>query len=148
MSHYEHSDGIITRGFWFAGAFNVAAVLVFSKFFTNAMLASLDSVVFSWLGMVAIILWGLAYASVANSYQSVPYLVLVFFAEKMIYTLAWLMWLANNAGTLPSLFAESPLTAVAFASYGAADFAFGLFFLWVAIKGFRETRNRLTITTR
>jgi hypothetical protein len=138
MSHYEHSDSIITKGFWSAGAFNIAAILVFSKFFTNSLLSSLDPIVFSWLGLVAIILWGFAYCSVANSYQSVPYLVLVFVIEKMVYTVAWLMWLANNGGTLPSLFAESPLTAVAFASYGAADFVFGLFFLWAAIKGFRR----------
>jgi hypothetical protein len=68
----------------------------------------------------------------------VPYLVLVFFGEKMLYTAAWLAWLARNGDTLPSLFDESPLTAAAYASYGAADFAFGLFFLWAALRGFRK----------
>lgn len=138
MSHDEHSNSIITKGFWLAGAFNVVGVLVFSKIFTNSLLTSLDPVVFSWLGLVAIMLWGFAYCSVAKSYQFVPYLLLVFFVEKMIYTVTWAQWLTRNGSTLPSLFSESPLTAMCYAIYGAGDFVFGLFFLWVAIKGFQR----------
>ena len=67
-----------------------------------------------------------------------PYVVLVFFGEKMLYTVAWLTWLADNGGSLSSVFTQSALTAVALASYGAADFAFGLFFLWAAIGAFRN----------
>lgn len=134
MPHNEHSHSLITKGFWLAGGYNVFGVLVFSKVFTNSLLSSLDPVVFSWLGLVSIMLWGLAYSSVAKAYQAVPYLVLVFFVEKMIYTVTWLTWLSRNASTLPSLFAESPLTATCYSIYGAGDFIFGLFFLWVAIK--------------
>ena len=138
MSRDKHSGSIITVGFWLAGAYNITGALVFSKFFTNSLLSSLDPVVFSWLGLVSIILWGIAYCSVARSYQSVPFLLLVFFVEKMIYTTTWLMWLAKNGSTLPSLFSQSPLTATCFSTYGAGDFAFGLFFLWVAVNGFRK----------
>lgn len=138
MSPNEHPNSIITKGFWLAGTFNVIGVLVFSKIFTNSLLSSLDPAVFSWLGLVAIMLWGFAYCSVAKSYQFVPYLLLVFFVEKMIYTLTWAKWLAKNGSTLPSLFSESPLTAMFYSIYGAGDFAFGLFFLWVAIKGFQK----------
>ena len=137
MSRNERSNSIITKGFWAAAAFNVGGVLAFSKVFTNSLLSSLDPVVFSWLGLVGIMLWGFAYCSVAKSYQSVPYLLLVFFVEKMIYTTTWAMWLAKNGSTLPSLFSESPLTATLFTIYGAGDFIFGLFFLWVAINSLR-----------
>ena len=138
MSYSEHPNSIITKGFWLAGAYNVAGILIFSKFFTNSLLSSLDPAVFSWLGLISITLWGLAYCSVAKSYQSVPYLVLVFSVEKMLYTMTWLKWLSKNWSTLPSLFSESPLTATAYSIYGAGDFAFGVFFLWVAIKALRK----------
>lgn len=141
MYRDEYSDSLITKGFWLAAANNIMGVLVVSKFFTNSLLTSLDPAVFSWLGLVAIMLWGLAYCSVAKSYQFVPYLVLVFFIEKMIYTTTWLMWLAKNGRTLPSLFSESPLTATFYSIYGAGDFAFGVFFLWVAIKSLRKVKE-------
>jgi hypothetical protein len=141
MSHDGHYDSIISKGFWAAGAYNITGALLFSKFFTNTLLTSLDPVVFSWLGLVSIILWGMAYISVAKSYPFVPYLLLVFFVEKMIYTATWLHWLVKNGSTLPSLFSESPLTAICFAVYGSGDFAFGLFFLWLAMKILRERQD-------
>jgi hypothetical protein len=135
MPPSEHPNPVITKGFWLAGAYNIFGVLFFSKLFTNSLLSSLDPAVFSWLGLVAVMLWGLAYCSVAGSYQSVPYLLLVFVLEKMIYTVTWLTWLIKNGSSLPALFSESPLTATYYSIYGAGDFLFGLFFLWVVIKG-------------
>ena len=140
MFHAKYPESRIVKGFWFAGAYNIFGVLVFSKFFTNSLLSSLDPAVFSWFGLIAIMLWGFAYCSVAKSCQSVPYLVLVFFVEKMIYTITWLKWLARNWSTLPSLFPESPVTALFYSVYGAGDFIFGLFFLLVAIKGFQKRK--------
>ncbi len=67
-------------------------------------------------------LWGFAYCSVAKSYQSVPYLLLVFFVEKMIYTITWARWLIENGSTLPALFSESALTATFFSIYGPGTF--------------------------
>lgn len=140
MPHHGHPDSRITKGFWLAGAYNILGVLLFSKLFTNSLLSTLDPAVFSWLGLVAVMLWGLAYCSVARSYQAVPHLLLVFVLEKMIYTATWLMWLIRNGRTLPSLFSESPLTATYYSIYGAGDFIFGLFFLWVALKILRERK--------
>ena len=137
MPYDKHPNPIVTVGFWLAGAYNITGALLFSKLFTNTLLTSLDPVVFSWLGLVSIMLWGIAYISVAKSYPSVPCLLLVFFVEKMIYTATWLSWLVKNGSTLPSLFSESPLTAICFAVYGSGDFVFGLFFLWLAVKGHR-----------
>jgi len=134
MSISKPQNSIITKGFWIAGAFNIVGVLIFSKCFTNALLSSIDPMVFSWFGLVGIILWGLAYCSVARCYSFVPYLILVFFVEKMVYSIIWMMWLFKHGDMLPSIFTESPLTATFYSIYGAGDFMFGLFFLWVALK--------------
>lgn len=138
MSSNQPATSLITKGFWLAGAYNVGGVLTFSQFFTNDLLSANDPAVFSWLGLVAIMLWGAAYASVGRSYQAVPYLVLLFFIEKMLYVVTWLLWLSKNASALPALFAESPLTAMFYSVYGAGDLLFGLFFLWVALGVLRQ----------
>jgi len=122
----------------FAGVFNVIGFVLFSMFFTNSLLSSLDPTVMSRAGLGAILLWGLAYASVSRCYRSVPYLVLVFCLEKLYYTAAWLIWLSKKGDTLPALFSESPLTAMFYSMYGAGDFAFALFFLWVAVNTLRN----------
>lgn len=127
-----HPNSLITKGFWLAGAYNILGVLTFSQCFTNTLLSATDPAIFSWFGLISIMLWGAAYASVAKSYQAVPYLVLLFFVEKMLYVMTWLMWLSKNLDSLPTLFAESPLTAIFYSIYGAGDLLFGLFFLWVA----------------
>ncbi len=132
MPNNQHANSLITKVFWLAGGYNIVGVLTFSQFFTNSLLSATDPAVFSWLGLVSIMLWGVAYTSVAKAYRAVPYLVLLFFVEKMLYVLTWLMWLSKNANTLPALFAESPLTAIFYSIYCAGDLVFGLFFLWVA----------------
>lgn len=141
MNYAVMSDRAIAKGFVLAGAVNVFGMLVVSKLFTNTLLGATDPAVFSWLGQVAIVLWGLAYWAVAQSYRSVPYLVVVFFVEKMVYTVTWLVWLTQNGHLLPSIAAESPLTAGFFVIYGAGDFAFALFFGWVAMKTLTEGRT-------
>ena len=139
MSAASITHSRISKGFWLAGAYNVGGVLSFSQFFQNDLLFSNDPLVFSWVGLAAIILWGLAYAAVAQSYRAVPYLVLLFFLEKMLYVVTWLLWLAEHGERWPELFVLSPLTAVFFAVYGAGDLLFGLFFLWVGVGTLRGT---------
>ncbi len=81
------------QGFILAGIYNLVGILGFTQFFTDRTLMENDPIVFSWLGQIAIILWGLAYLSVARSFWNVPYLVVVFCLEKMLYAGAWLYWL-------------------------------------------------------
>lgn len=121
-----------SKGFWLAGGYNVFGILLFSRLFTNPTLAAVDPVVFSQLGQVVIVLWGIAYWSAAKAYRQVPLLVLVFAIEKLVFALTGLTWLIEKGNTLPALAAQSPLTALFFAAYGAGDFAFFLFFTWVA----------------
>ena len=141
MNYAAPSDRAITGGFVLAGAFNVFGMLAVSRLFANPLLSASDPAVFSWLGQVAIVLWGLAYWAVARSYRYVPYLVLVFFIEKMVYATTWLLWLLDKDHSLASVASESLVTAIFFGVYGAGDFAFGLFFGWVALKVLRGGRS-------
>ena len=124
MNYNASPDRAITGGFILAGAFNVFGMLAVSRFFTNPLLNATDPAVFSWFGQVAIVLWGLAYWAAARSYWHVPYLVLVFCVEKMIYAVTWLIWLLQKGHTLNGVAAESLPTAIFFGAYGAGDFAF------------------------
>lgn len=115
-------------------------MLTVSKLFTNPLLADNDPAVYSWLGQIAVVLWGCAYLAVARSYQHVPILLLVFFVEKMVYLTAWLMWLANKGHMLPQIEAMSPITAGFFMTYGAGDGLFGLFFGMMYIMALKQSR--------
>lgn len=133
MKFSPAQDLWIKRTLWLAAAYNVIGILVFSLGLQNPLLQKYDPDVFSCFGQVGIILWGLAYAASIPSYPSLPWLFLVFFVEKMAYFLHWVNWLLKNGTQLPALFAESPVTALFFSVYGAGDFLFGLFFLWLGV---------------
>jgi len=132
-----------TLGFRLAAATNILGVLVFSWGLTNERLTELSPIVFSRFGLISIMLWGMAYWAVASSYLAVPFLVAVFAIEKLIYVITWVIWIKEHGGELPSLFTESPLTATFFSIYGQIDLAFGLFFAFAAMQGFRgESKPR------
>ena len=135
-----HSVSLATAGFLAAGASNIVGMLAVSKLFTNPLLAANDPAVFSWLGQIAVVLWGFAYLAVARSYHRVPFLLFVFFIEKMVYVVAWLLWLSNKGHTLPQIAASSPMTAGFFTAYGASDALFGLFFGVMCIRALKESR--------
>jgi hypothetical protein len=46
--------------------------------------------VFGRLGVIFIMLWGLAYLSICYTYVNVPYLVLLFALEKLTYVLIYI----------------------------------------------------------
>lgn len=97
-----------------------------------------DPVVFSWVGQLGIILWGMAYLSVSKSFWKVPHLIAVFAIEKMLYAVAWAIWLFDNQDDLNELSQSSPLMWAFFSTYGFGDFLFGIFFgvvAWFAFKG-------------
>lgn len=114
--------------FILAGLYNLAGILVPTRFFTDQTIAQVDPVVFSWLGQVGIILWGLAYLSVSRHFFKVPQLVAVFAIEKAVYVVAWLTWLTNHQ------LAEAGNLQGFFAIYGLGDLVFGLLFAILAIK--------------
>jgi hypothetical protein len=55
----------ITKGFIIAALMN-ATVLIFSKLFTNSTIPEFDPQVMSNFGLLMILIWGLAYMSVAK----------------------------------------------------------------------------------
>ena len=125
------SHSIIRKGFIAAGLMNLS-VLIFSRGFTNAVIAEYDAELMSDVGLLLIILWGLAYISVANNYQHVKWLVGVFALEKFIYGCAWIRWMSNHS--LADVAAKDKMAAAFYATYGLNDWVFCLFFLFVFIQ--------------
>ena len=125
---------MIPLGFRVAGLTNIIGVLVFSLAFTNERLMSLSPVVFSRFGLISVMLWGAAYLAVATRYDAVPSLAGIFAVEKLVYVVTWVMWLQDHGQALKGLVSEAPLTGVFYAIYGPLDFAFGVFFAYVAVR--------------
>lgn len=121
-------------GFIAAGAANIAGVLTATLFFTNPLVEAQFPQVFSDFGMLAIMLWGLAYIAVATDHARVPWLVGVFALEKAAYVATWLIWFNARGDSLGALFEQSFVTGLFYSVYGANDLLFGLFFAWVFLK--------------
>lgn len=119
---------IFRLGFLLAGIANVGGILFFSKFFTNTAMAEASPVVMSNFGQLMIIVWGFAYISVMNSYESVPWLSLLFTVEKLIYVITWVLWFQNNDLTL--LYTKDLFAGMFYTVYGLNDFLSMLFFAW------------------
>lgn len=131
-------EQVITAGFIVAGCVNVLGIPAFSRFFTNTLMMTVDAGTFSSVGLAVIMLWGLAYIAASGIYTLVPAVTAVFALEKFFYTAVWGRWLWNHAGDLNALYAQDALTGFFYSVYGINDFLFGVFFLWVCIKVWRE----------
>ena len=117
-----------------AGLVNIVGVLVVTRAFTSDYPTQLDPHVFSWLGLVSIMLWGAAYIAVSRAYHHIPVLLAVFFVEKLVYFGAWLQWILDPPVPLADISEKSKIVGAFFAGYGMIDLAFGLFFLWVLLQ--------------
>ena len=121
----------ITKGFVIAGLMNMA-VLVFSRFFTNPIIPESDPDVMSNFGLLMIVVWGLAYISIAKNYHNVKWLVGVFAVEKLIYGFIWTKWMLNN--NVLDVFAKDIMAGMFYTIYGVNDWMFFIFFLLVFIR--------------
>ena len=119
---------IFRIGFLLAGVANVGGILFFSKLFTNTAMAEASPMVMSSFGQLMISVWGFAYISVMNSYESVPWLSLLFTLEKLIYVTTWVVWFQNNDLTL--LYTKDFFAGMFYTVYGLNDFLSMLFFGW------------------
>lgn len=124
----------IRRGFLFAGSVNIVGILIFTKLFSNELLQSLDPGVFSTVGIISIILWGMAYASVAGCFECVPFISGVFAIEKFFYAIVWAGWLKSNLDNLSGIYQQDLVTGVFYSVYGLNDCIFGVFFTIVFIR--------------
>lgn len=122
---------LIYYGFLAAGLANIGGVLVATQGFSSPVVAQHYPAVFSDFGMLAIILWGLAYIAVARAHAAVPWLVAVFAIEKAVYVLTWVVWMNANSASLAAIQEQSVTAWLFYLVYGANDLVFGLFFAWV-----------------
>jgi hypothetical protein len=118
------------KGFIIAGLMNMSA-LIFSRFFTNATIPEFDSVVMSNFGLLMIVIWGLAYVSIAKNFHYVKWLVGVFAIEKFIYGYVWITWLINN--NIKDVYEKDLMAGMFYSMYGINDWIFFVFFAFVFI---------------
>jgi hypothetical protein len=130
------SKKFIQYGFIAAGLTNVVGGLIFSKFFSNDFLSSLQPDVLSNFGVIGIILWGLAYIAVAKDFGAVKWLVAVFAMEKFAYAIVWAKWITAN--DFSQVLEQDILTGIFYSIYGPSDFTFGVFFAVVAWRLFKK----------
>lgn len=132
------NNELIRKGFITAGLMNMTA-LIFSRFFTNEVIPAYDPVVMSNFGLLMIVVWGVAYISVAKNYHTVKWLVGVFAAEKFIYSFIWTRWMLNNQ--VSEVLAKDTMAGIFYAVYGLNDWIFFLFFSMVFLRLIKSTHN-------
>lgn len=128
----------LTQIFWAAGIYNIVGVLLFSMGFTNKFLGEYYPTIFSNFGLIAIMLWGLAYISVSRVFDKVPYLMFVFVIEKLVYVISWIYFLVVFGPLLTEIYQRTLLSGLFLTVYGFGDLVFGCFFAWVGIKIIRK----------
>ena len=129
------NNKLISKGFILAGIMN-CSVLLFSRGFTNKTINTYDPDVMSNFGMVMILIWGLAYISVAYRFQNVKWLVFIFAIEKLIYGCVWLQWMTTN--DVSKVYDEDKMAGIFYSIYGINDWLFCVFFLYVFIRLLRQ----------
>jgi hypothetical protein len=119
----------ISRGFMLSGMMNISGVLLASLAFTStATLTKWDPGAFSILGLVCIMLWGMAYIAAANHVATAPKIALVFFIEKLAYIANYVIWFRASGDQLGEIYKEAWFSGLFFTIYGLNDLIFGLFF--------------------
>ena len=129
------NNKLISKGFILAGIMN-CSVLLFSRGFTNKTINTYDPDVMSNFGMVMILIWGLAYISVAYKFQNVKWLVFIFAIEKLIYGCVWLQWITTNDVSI--VYDEDKMAGIFYSIYGINDWLFCVFFLYIFIRLLRQ----------
>ena len=123
-------ERLIPLGFIAAGLANITSVMLFSLGFTNDTLFSVDPAVISPFGLLMVQLWGLAAIAVSRQAIDLPWLALVFTAEKLSYVVAWLYWIIASPASLSNIYEHDLLSGLFFTIYGPFDFILMCFFGW------------------
>ena len=121
------SKDIVKNGLLAADFMNIGGVLLFSRAFTNQAINNAEPMIMSNFGLVMIVVWGLAYWGAAAIDSNIKWLAGAFAVEKLVYVVAWAMWLSKNS--LGQLYAVDAFAGVFFGIYGLNDLVFMLFFL-------------------
>lgn len=126
----------IRYGLIAAGAMNIGGVFVFSRAFTNVAINEADPVVMSNFGLLMIVVWGFAYIGAATIRSSIKWLAGALALEKLVYVLAWLLWLSKNS--LSELYSKDFFAGAFYSIYGLNDFVFMIFFARVFLLRYRS----------
>ena len=131
-------DTTITKGFIIGGLMN-ASVLISSRLFTNSTIPKFDPTVMSNFGLLMILIWGLAYISVAKNYHKVKWLVGTFAVEKFIYGCVWTNWILNN--NISEVYKQDKMAGTFYSIYGINDWLFFVFFAFVFFRLYKSENN-------
>ena len=132
--------------FTLSGFMNTCGLMVFNRGFVEAStIASHAPTVFSIESQLLIMLWGMAYASVARQWKDLPYLSLVFCIEKLLFVIFGSPFLfdASKRGSAIDLIAsqEDILTGLFLLLAPVNDLLFALVFGYAAMAGFQESKK-------
>ncbi|MEC6797935.1 hypothetical protein VXS03_12795 [Photobacterium sp. S4TG1] len=122
-------DKIVKLGFIAAAMMNIGGVLIFSRLFTNAVINDFDPVVMSNFGLLMIVIWGFAYLGAASITSNLKWLAGAFVIEKLVYVISWIFWFRGH--NLSAVYDQDLFAGIFYSIYGANDFVFMVFFLWV-----------------
>jgi hypothetical protein len=120
--------------FYLAGIINIVGTLIFSKCLTSNTISEIDPFVMSKFGLIMIMVWGLAFISIAKKFYENKFIIAVFLLEKSAYVIAWCLWYFNKNYSLESIFQKDFLAGTFYSLYGLNDLFFLLLFLYVLTK--------------
>ena len=120
----------VRKVFGMAGMANIVTILVATRAFTDPLISQVDPAVFSTPSLVLIMVWGLAYLTVAPHWWKLPPMCLVFMLEKLVFVAMWVRWILSSRDQLPGLWEIDWQIALFYGGYGIVDTFFSLFFFW------------------
>ena len=110
-----------------AAVANWLGVLIFSKLLMNHATFGKVDPLFSLMGLILTLIWGLAFWSVSLNPQAMRPLLLVFVVEKLVYTTNHAIWFLKG-GSLAALWQQDLLLSAFYSVYGANDALYALLF--------------------
>ena len=125
------------------GLVNLSLLVFFTPLGDGDLVARQDRTFFGPVMLVMIALWGLAYMAAAPLWAGLPWLMLVFALEKMLFGARWLWWIQAEGKAAPlDLWHADPLAGLLFLVYGPWDIFCAGAFLAMAWVGFRRGVGR------